>query len=314
MSEAAGGADQTTAAPQHHEERPEHAHHFETPDQQFASGKLGIWVFLATEILLFGGLFCAYAVYRALHPEVFVYASLFLDRVLGGINTVVLICSSLTMAWAVRAAQLGQRRLLMLMLSLTIVGGFGFMGIKYVEYEHKWKEGLLWGTSYVSQADGHAFQHGEEGAAAHGDEAAAEGAAAGEGASTEGGEAAPAESAPAPSAPAPAASDNPDRPLIPLAAEGPSGLAQPQEEETVQDLAAAEPKNVHLFFGIYFAMTGLHAVHVIVGMILIGYILFFSAKGLYGPKYFTPVDVVGLYWHLVDLIWIFLFPLLYLID
>ena len=88
------------------------AHHFDTPQQQFESGKLGMWLFLATEILLFGGLFCAYAVYRANHPEIFIYAHQFLDKTLGGINTIVLICSSLTMAWAVRAAQLGQRRLL----------------------------------------------------------------------------------------------------------------------------------------------------------------------------------------------------------
>ncbi|NJN63619.1 MAG: cytochrome c oxidase subunit 3 family protein, partial [Acidobacteria bacterium] len=155
-----------------HEAPPEHQHHFETPTQQFESGKLGMWVFLATEILLFGGLFCAYAVYRSLHPEVFVYASLFLDRVLGGINTVVLICSSLTMALGVRAAQLGQRKLLLWMLALTIVGGFGFMGIKYAEYKHKWESGLLWGTNYVSQKDGHAFTHGaEHGGSGHGDAA-----------------------------------------------------------------------------------------------------------------------------------------------
>ncbi len=298
-----------------HEERREHAHHFETPTQQFESGKLGMWVFLGTEILLFGGLFCAYAVYRALHPEVFVYASLFLDRVLGGINTVVLICSSFTMAWGVRAAQQGKTRLLMILLSLTILGGVGFMGIKYVEYKHKWEAGLLWGTNYESQADGHAFHHGEE--AAHAEEAAAVEAAA----------EAPAPALPAapaadPAAPAAASATDEGGPkpgeessLIAPAAVGPAGLATPKVvDESPEALAAAEPKNVHVFFGIYFCMTGLHAIHVIIGMILIGYVLIRARRGEFGPHYFTPVDVVGLYWHLVDLIWIFLFPLLYLID
>ena len=123
-----------------HDHPPHLQHHFETPVQQFDAGKLGIWLFLATEILLFGGLFVAYSIYRANHPEIFVYAHQYLDKVLGGTNTVILLCSSLTMAWAVRAAQLGQRRLLVLLLSLTILGGFGFMGIKYVEYKAKWEQ------------------------------------------------------------------------------------------------------------------------------------------------------------------------------
>jgi hypothetical protein len=121
-------------------------------EQQFDSGKLGMWLFLATEVLLFGGLFVAYAVYRANHPEIFIYAHQFLDKTWGGINTLVLICSSLTMAWAVRAAQLGQQRLLVVLLSLTILGGFGFMGIKYVEYKAKWEHGLLPGTHFTHGA------------------------------------------------------------------------------------------------------------------------------------------------------------------
>ncbi len=129
-------------------ENPYLAHHFETPRQQFESGKLGMWMFLATEVLLFSGLFCAYAVYRASHPEVFEWAHKYLNVWLGGTNTVVLICSSLTMAWAVRAAQLGQRRLLVACLCLTLLGGFTFLGIKYVEYKNKWEEGLLWAGKY----------------------------------------------------------------------------------------------------------------------------------------------------------------------
>ncbi len=313
------------AAPElHHEERPELQPHFETPEQQFESGKFGMWVFLATEILLFGGLFCAYAVYRALHPEVFVYASLFLDRVLGGINTLVLICSSLTMALGVRAAQLGQRRLLIAMLSVTLLGGAGFLGIKYVEYEHKWKAGLLWGTQYRSQADGHALEHGEPGT--HGTDAA-----------SHDGSAPPEPPAPAadpraalppaaaaalpPSVPIPEGrtfGDGENASLLPPAAIGPTGMRAPEPPpaagEQLERRIRHEPRNVHLFFGIYFVMTGLHALHVIVGMALIGYVLFRSLRGDFGPRYFTPVDIVGLYWHLVDLIWIFLFPLLYLIE
>jgi cytochrome c oxidase subunit 3 len=299
-----------------HEERPEHAHHFETPTQQFESGKLGMWIFLATEILLFGGLFCAYAVYRALHPEVFVYASLFLDRVLGGINTVVLICSSFTMAWGVRAAQQGKTKLLVWLLALTILGGFGFMGIKYVEYKHKWEEGLLWGTNYESQADGHAFSHGDHGGAEHAEDAApaVDAPALNAEASVSG---TPAQSVAAAPASAPAEGPKPgeESSLIAPAAAGPAGLAPPVvEDDSPEALVAFEPNNVHLFFGIYFCMTGLHAIHVIIGMGMIAYILVRARRGEFGPNYFTPVDIVGLYWHLVDLIWIFLFPLLYLID
>ena len=221
------------------EHAPHLKHHFDTAEQQFDAGKLGIWLFLATEILLFGGLFCAYAIYRANHPEIFVYAHRYLDKLLGATNTVVLLCSSLTMAWAVRAAQLGQRRLLIALLSLTLLGGAGFMSIKYVEYKAKWEHGLLPGTHFAPQ------EHAEgEAAAAHG----------------------------------------------------------------------KRPDNTQIFFGIYFLMTGLHGIHVLAGMGAIAWILVRSVKGHFGPEYFTPVDFVGLYWHLVDLIWIFLFPLLYLIS
>ncbi|MEL7088146.1 MAG: cytochrome c oxidase subunit 3, partial [Planctomycetota bacterium] len=122
---------------------PEHlAHHFETSEQQMESGKLGMWVFLATEILMFGGLFCAYAVYRANNPDVFLFAHKALDTKWGAINTIVLLASSFTMAWGVRCAQLGQKKLLISMLALTLLGGFGFMAIKTVEYKSKWDHDL----------------------------------------------------------------------------------------------------------------------------------------------------------------------------
>jgi len=275
-------------------------HHFETPAQQFDSGKLGMWLFLATEILLFGGLFCAYAVYRANHPEIFIYAHTFLDTNLGAINTVVLLTSSLTMAWAVRASQLGQTKLLMILLSLTLLGGFGFMGIKTIEYKSKWEHGLLWARSYHPETHGTGHAAAEE---PH-EEAAEEHAAAAE--------APPADAATA----EPVAAEGPFAPeqsKVAPAATGPQGLAVPADPEHLAE-HGAEPKNVQIFFSIYFLMTGLHGIHVIIGMLAIGWILLRARRGDFSPAYFTPVDLVGLYWHLVDLIWIFLFPLLYLIH
>jgi cytochrome c oxidase subunit 3 len=265
-------------------------HHFDNDRQQFSASKLGMWLFLATEILLFAGLFVAYAVYRSNHPEIFIYASQFLDTTLGGINTMVLLLSSFTMAWGVRAAQLGQKKLLVSLLAITLLGGFGFLGIKYVEYEAKWKHGLLWGVNFnpASHDD-----HGED--AGH--------------AAVEAEEVAP--------APVVTEAVTPEGlkfepTVVPPSATGPAGTVEPDDE--VDHDTGVQPENVQIFFGIYFLMTGLHGIHVLVGMSLIFWILLKSMRGAYGPKYFTPVDLVGLYWHLVDLIWIFLFPLLYLIH
>lgn len=259
---------------------PHLAHHFDTPEQQLESSKLGMWLFLATEVLFFGGVFCAYAIYRANHPEIFIYAHQFLSTTLGGINTVILLCSSFTMAWAVRASQLGQKRALVWLLLLTMLGGFGFMGIKYVEYKEKWQHGLLWGKNYVSQK-GHG-SHGEEVVFEAEMIEAAE----------------PAETG-----------LEIERSLIPPSPEGPRGTV-PEGVET----AHVVPENVHQFFGIYFVMTGLHGIHVLIGIAVIGWLAVRSARGDFSAAYYTPVDLVGLYWHLVDLIWIFLFPLLYLIH
>ncbi len=272
------------------------AHHFETHEQQFESGKLGMWLFLATEVLLFGGLFCAYAVYRSNHPEIFIYAHQFLDKQLGGLNTLVLIFSSLTMAWAVRAAQLGERRKLITLLSITLACGFIFLGVKAVEYEHKWKHGLLWGKYYQSQThDAHGAQ----------------------GAQSPAGEASPQPAAPAPDI-APAspgvAAPGSERSLLPSAAEEPRGLAVPSEKIDTHGFGTVVPKNVQIFFSVYFVMTGLHGLHVIAGMVVIGIMLVGAIRGRFGPRFFLPVDNAGLYWHLVDLIWIYLFPLLYLIH
>ena len=260
---------------------PHLAHHFDTPVQQFESGKLGMWIFLATEILLFGGLFCAYAVYRSNHPEIFVYAHRFLDTRLGAINTAVLIGSSFTMAWAVRCAQLGKQRALVVLLSITLACAFAFLGIKGIEYHHKWKEGLLWGKRYRAQTEdgGHAAAVRPRGALP------------------------------------PAAMGNPElRSLIPPPAEAPRGLAAPTHAARAEHAAMEAPKNVQTFFSVYFLMTGLHGIHVIAGMVVLSWMLLRAVRGEFGPSYYTPVDLAGLYWHVVDLIWIYLFPLLYLIH
>jgi cytochrome c oxidase subunit 3 len=300
---------------------PQLQHHFDTPEQQFESGKFGMWLFLATEILLFGGLFCAYAVYRAHHPEIFIYAHKYLDTSLGALNTAVLIFSSLTMAWAVRAAQLSQTRLMLILLSITILCGFTFMGVKYVEYKSKWEHGLLWGTNFDYNYVLHGGEHhgAEEDAISDPEHTEAES------------QVLPAEELPLqqdlvenpsqidPSTEAlrneyvPATSAD-ERSSLPEAAMGPIGLVDPDTGEMSHATIEDVPGNVHIFFGIYFVMTGLHGIHVILGMCGIGWLIFKGSQGVFSSEYYTPVDLVGLYWHLVDLIWIYLFPLLYLIH
>lgn len=264
------------------------AHHFETAEHQFQSGKLGFWLFLSTEILLFSGLFCAYAVYRANHPEVFYYAHLYLSKPLGAMNTAVLIFSSFTMAWAVHAAQCGQRRSLLVLLAATLLCGFGFLGVKFLEYKDKWEEGLLTGGAYRPE------------------------------------EPPPGATVPPPmklpaepfnsAAPASGGPSFVEKSTIVPAAVGPPGIsAQWLTKKAAPVWFGPEPNNVQIFFGIYFAMTGLHAVHVAAGLGAIAWVLLRAWRGDFSPEYFTPVDFTGLYWHLVDLVWIFLFPLLYLI-
>jgi cytochrome c oxidase subunit 3 len=281
----------------HHD--PHLAHHFESPAQQYQSARLGMWVFLVTEILFFGGLFCAYAVYRANHPEIFIFGHHFLDTSLGALNTVVLIFSSFTIAWAVRAAQLKQIRLLKLLLGLTLLCAFTFLGVKYVEYSHKWHAGLLWARSYAPQA-----HHGETG---HGEAAAASG----QPEATAGASGAGAASTPVP--PARGTAANPEHSNIAPAATGPAGLAA-EEVGRPADVIVAEPANAQTFFSIYFLMTGLHGIHVLGGIGAMFWLLACARRGDFSTGHFTKVDMVALYWHLVDLIWIYLFLLLYLIH
>jgi cytochrome c oxidase subunit III len=292
-----------------HAHDPNLQHHFDTMEQQFDAGKMGTWVFLVTEVLFFSGLFCAYAIYRSNHPEIFLYAHSFLDKIMGAINTCVLLFSSLTMAWGVRCAQLGQKNGLVACLALTILCAFGFMGIKYVEYSHKAHAGLLWGQYYnptdlkdMRKADAYWVEKGYV----------------------------PPLVLPKPEAPA-AAKDAPkpaEKPALDAktveatavpgtshgASHGHGHALTPEEQLELEAYKKRAPPNVNVFFSIYFCMTGLHGIHVIIGIGLLFWLLIRAMKGEFGPGYFAPVDYVGLYWHIVDLVWIYLFPLLYLIG
>ena len=394
----------------HHHEHPKFlAHHFDTPEQQFDSGKLGIWLFLVTEVLFFSGMFCAYALFRAARPDVFVYSSEFLNTTLGAVNTCVLLFSSLTMAWAVRASQLEQHRLLAGMLTATLCCASIFLGVKAVEYSHKWSIGLnpgflySYGTDhatsnlpflqmlcalpalcvvgtlvwfivslskqndfqkrvagpllvvalsffagvvlgmFVESFAHHSDEHGS--GAAHADAAMAEKSDLHEhsaGGNNEHGHAA--EIAKVDEAttisPEPAvgltAIPEETQVLNTLAKDkSNSGIrGNIEARETQLALAGAESGNFAVpvvetsagaqyelsknryaatFFGIYYCMTGVHAVHILGGMIVLIWLLVRAVREDFNRQYFGPVDYVGLYWHLVDLIWIYLFPLLYLI-
>ena len=204
---------------------------FHTPEQQRDASTLGMWIFLVTEVMFFGGMFMAYTTYRAWYPPVFAAASSTLNAVIGAVNTAVLLCSSFTMVLAVRAASLGARKALIVFLILTMILGTAFLGIKAIEWKEKFEEHHIPGPSFHMEG---------------------------------------------------------------------------QSAET--------QSKAQLFFSLYFAMTGLHALHMVVGVGLLSFILLRAYQGQYAPAYWTPVDMAGLYWHFVDIIWIFLFPLLYLVD
>ncbi len=203
-------------------------HHFADAVQQRESSKLGMWIFIVTEVLFFGGLFAAYAIYRAWNPEIFHNAHTALNWKLGAINTMVLITSSLTIALAIRSLQVDRPKPAQHYLWVTLLLAATFMVIKYFEYAHKFHLGELPGKYYT--------------------------------------------------------------------------------------YTGIEGTNPHVFFSIYFVMTGLHGLHVLVGMGVIFWMILRTRRGEFGAQYYTPVEVTGLYWHLVDMIWIYLFPLLYLVG
>jgi len=214
-----------------HAEHPHHPrlqHHFFTMDQQLEASILGMWIFLVTEVMFFGGLFMAYIVYRTAYPFAWEKSSQELNVILGGVNTAVLICSSLTMVLAVRAAQVGSRRGQIVNLVLTILFGSTFLVIKYFEYAAKFEHHLVPGPHF-----------------------------------------------------------GPTPPL---------------------------PFGSEVFFSLYFIMTGIHALHMVIGIGLMLVMLRFAWQGRFTPDYYNPLEVSGLYWHFVDIVWIFLFPLLYLLG
>ena len=321
-----------------HDHPPYLAHHFDTSEQQFDAGKLGIWLFLVQEVLFFSGLFCAFAVYGSLYPEAFRWGHQQLDTTMGFINTLVLITSSLTMAWAVRCAQLAQRTLLIVMLSLTLLGAFVFLGIKYVEYSAKISHGLIPITIETDDGpvnfwnphtDGGHGHHGDEHGESHGDDLAA--GHDGEHGESHGGDDLGEPGNELGHAEAVHASeveielgdaDQADaggqiNELTPsVMTPGPGMYEGSLDTADVTDPNAPPPMS-RVFFSIYFAMTGVHAIHIIAGIIAISWLLFRVIRNPgdeFHGDYFGPVDYVGLYWHLVDLVWIYLFPLLYLIS
>ncbi len=372
-------------------------HHYDDAQHQFDSAKLGIWFFLAQEVLFFSALFVAYILYRHHHPEIYAYASHYLDVKWGAINTAVLIISSLSAAWAVRCAQLSQRRGLIACLAITIVCACGFLGIKYIEYSHKIHEGILYGKKFdpcvasggapllnkenlchghktsvvwdagaskaksgcLDAATGYDWQPDVKGIqgkctvtevtfSGSGDKRTETGRRTIEPCAVTGKPAFPCWNlSPNPhvcpkgpgaivrygdhkvrgnveisvqclAAPAPVAPLDPFAAVDGKVAQGQSTFKKPvvpSKHDTMEDFAnGPPPEHTNMFFSIYFAMTGLHGLHVLVGIFIFIWLLVRAIKGHFTPDYFGPVDYAALYWHLVDLIWIFLFPLLYLIH
>ncbi|HEV3163038.1 MAG TPA: cytochrome c oxidase subunit 3 [Isosphaeraceae bacterium] len=203
-------------------------HQFDDLEQQHDATVLGMWAFLATEVMFFGGLITAFITYRTMAPQAFEEASRHLDVTLGGINTAVLLCSSLTMALAVNEAQRGQRRRVVLFLVLTMILGASFLGIKAVEYYHEYEHHLVPALNF--------------------------------------------------------------------------------------SYTGADAGHVELYFVLYFFMTGLHAIHLIIGIVLVGIIAVLVERQWFSGSGALPVEVTGLYWHFIDIVWVFLYPLLYLID
>ena len=205
------------------------AHHFEDLEQQHEAASLGMWLFLATEVMFFGGVFVAYTVYRGMYLPGFEVGSHHLSIKLGAFNTVILLCSSLTMALAVRAASLGKRRHLITFLVLTLLLGLTFVGVKLVfEWYHDYETGLAPGLNWT--------------------------------------------------------------------------------------LGGPHARGAQLFFVFYFTLTGIHALHMVIGVGILLVLIVLAAKGRFTPENSNAVEMAGLYWHFVDVIWIFLFPLLYLIG
>ena len=280
-------------------------HQFEDMKQQEDSVSIGMWMFLVQEIMFFGGLFAAYFVFRWRYPMAFAAGSNHLDAFWGGLNTLVLIVSSLTMALTVYFAQRGDRNKQVLMILLTMVFGATFLGVKIVEYSDKYEHGLVPVSGWNKKVADHSEHSSNAPNFALPLETRVEAAE---------------------SAPAAEHKPNPrgdfqidekkDIPLVKLAETG--NFLTPDERVGYYSNGVLDPakfaQRVRLFFWIYFVMTGLHALHMIVGLVLMTWLLLKAWRGTFSADYYSPVEMSGLYWHFVDIVWIFLFPLLYLLG
>jgi cytochrome c oxidase subunit 3 len=323
----------------HDEHHPFQAHHFDTIEQQFQAGKLAMWLFLATEVLFFSGMFCAYAAFRASNPELFEHAAQFLNPTLGAGNTVVLLLSSLTVAWAVRCAQTNQQRGLLINLLITLVCAGIFMGVKSVEYSLKFKEGLYWRGMY-SYVDGshpdltstHAFLDKLGiGLAIAGAVIVGLGFVLGAGSVGRRwgffalGLTVLGAAAGCLVGNVYTAWDEEQKHALHESDHGHAAdhgdhaheeHAEPLPDQVLESApiyGGQGPQFPGVFFSIYYAMTGVHAIHILAGIGVFVWIVSRAARQHFEPTYYGPVEYTGLYWHLVDLIWIYLFPLLYLI-
>lgn len=205
------------------------AHHFTDLEQQHEANALGMWIFLVTEVMFFSGMFLLYIIYRGAYAQEFIEASHHLDIYLSSTNTIVLLCSSLTMALAVRSVQLGQRNAAVIFLFITLLLGLTFLGIKGLEYYHKYEDHLIPGSGFIYEG-------------------------------------------------------------------------------------AGNPQHAQLFFVLYFVMTGFHGLHMVIGAGVVTYFIIRVWQRAFPPENYVPVEMLGLYWHFVDIVWVFLFPLLYLIG
>ena len=227
---------------------PQHRHHFETEEQQREAGSFGMWLFLLTEIMFFGGMFFAYLLYRNWYYPAFAAASNQLSVPLGAFNTAVLISSGFCMAIGVWAAEVRRKAVLVLMLILTTFFGLVFLGVKAVEYHEKWEKHHIPGASFNI-------------------------------------------------------SEFVNPPLDPKT-----------HKATEEPLAPDMAQKTQVFFFLYFAMTGMHALHMIIGIGLLAWLIYRAQREEFTMGYVAPIENFGLYWHFVDIVWLFLFPLLYLIN
>ena len=286
-------------------------HHFVSAEQQFDASKLGMWLFLSTEILLFGGMFVAYAIYRVQYPELYKEASLQLDTVLGALNTLVLLLSSLTMAWAIRGAQMDNQKVLLRNLLATIVLASGFLVVKYFEYEHKFHLGIFPGYNFELNDGVQTVSQLSGAAALEPSVVLEEDPVSNEDVPTDAaGDTAPVGNETVGATEAGAVTSVGERGDQTESEQIGEGHTEGSEREG----PIFDNRRAGLFFSIYYMMTGIHAIHIIIGIIAIGTLAWKARKGdKYSSVWYTPVENVGLYWHVVDIIWIFVFPLMYLI-